>query len=299
MKDYALFSVPKLLAFCETRSLQPVSVTENYLNSISAYNLNRANFQGQQLDDIMAASDQDFTGFSIKAENCLFKIFLTCSYSLLSCLLLTKEGAPFKRKIELIQTWFNPQTRRPLQSAVLTDRLIANDQGSDVLMFAFDTVYLAQERMLDRLLTLRRQDHCAKVFEQMTRLLHNDLWISQEYSSGLNYMLSASSPDISEIEIQCETGLQMCTQVSCLLLETVRDALRSQTDRNPYTYSTYGGVDYRHDERGDVIRKAKELIDFIGRAEQEIKINIKIQGEFFNKLRAAIAEVDQTLMVQY
>lgn len=52
------------------------------------------------------------------------------------------------------------------------------DQGSDVLRFAFDTLYLSHERLLDRLASLRAAgDHTAKIFAQMSLLFQNDQWI--------------------------------------------------------------------------------------------------------------------------
>lgn len=41
MKDYAMFAVPKLLSFCETRSLKPLSEVENHLMQITVHSLDR------------------------------------------------------------------------------------------------------------------------------------------------------------------------------------------------------------------------------------------------------------------
>ena len=35
IKDYMLFSVPKLLQFCDTRQIVPASVTEEHLKTIT------------------------------------------------------------------------------------------------------------------------------------------------------------------------------------------------------------------------------------------------------------------------
>ena len=88
MKDYVLFAVPKLLAFCETRSINPMSETENHLNTVSIYSVDKGLKSSQMFVD--KERDMDFTGFSLKSESCLVKIHLTCSYSLLALLLLSK-----------------------------------------------------------------------------------------------------------------------------------------------------------------------------------------------------------------
>jgi hypothetical protein len=87
--------------------------TENHLNTILS---SRSDFiGGQKIGDRLGASEQDFTGFSLKAEACLIKISLTCANSLLNCLLLSKENL----KTDLIRTWYGQQQKR-LASQVLS-----------------------------------------------------------------------------------------------------------------------------------------------------------------------------------
>lgn len=68
----------------------------------------------------------------------LIKIFLSTSYAMLNCLLLTKQVSH-----DLIQTWFNPQTNQQMPSLVLSSQLLSQDQGSDVVRFAFATIFLS------------------------------------------------------------------------------------------------------------------------------------------------------------
>lgn len=124
MKDYALIGVSKLLSFCETRSLKPMSETENHLNSVSVQSIDRGLQAGLRIGDRLRPNESDFTGFSLKAETHLIKIFLSCSYSLLSFLLLNKASSYSRQNVDLIQTWFNPQTNQLMPSLVLSQQLL-------------------------------------------------------------------------------------------------------------------------------------------------------------------------------
>lgn len=100
IKDYILFSVPKLTTFCESRTLKTFTETENHLNTITIFSLDKS-LLGHRIGDKPMASEMDFTGFSLKAEACLAKISLTCASCILSCLLITKE----QPRVDLIRTW--------------------------------------------------------------------------------------------------------------------------------------------------------------------------------------------------
>jgi len=71
LKDYIIFGVPKLLTFCESRSLQAMTELETYLNTITIYSLDNSLLAGKWIGDRPGAGEQDFTGFSLKAEACL------------------------------------------------------------------------------------------------------------------------------------------------------------------------------------------------------------------------------------
>jgi len=174
MKDYILFSVPKLLALCDTQQLKAMSYVENQLSTVTTASIEKNRF-GERL--VVGSSES--TGLSVKAEACLIKIFLACSYSTLSCLLFTKDSASFKRKRDLIQTWFINQSNQIQPSMVLSQHALMQCQTSDLIRFAFESVLCAQERMQERLNDLKNS---GKVFEHATMMMHTDSWIQQEYS---------------------------------------------------------------------------------------------------------------------
>ena len=90
----------------------------------------------------------------------------------LNCLLITKD----QPRTELIRTWH--QSNRTVASQVLSQQFIMQDQGSEALRFAFDTMYLGHERMLDRLATIRAAgDDATKLFAQLSQLFQHDQWI--------------------------------------------------------------------------------------------------------------------------
>lgn len=86
------------------------------------------------------------------------------------------------------------------------------------MKFAYEAVYLSQERMLDRAFTLQTNVQNGVLFSHMTRLMHNDQWVQREYAGGLGHYLSASIADLEEPMNQVATGLQISSQVNCMLL---------------------------------------------------------------------------------
>lgn len=77
------------------------------------------------------------------------------------------------------------------------------------------------------------------------------------------------------------------------MLESLQDVLIN-LDRPDYMFA-YG---YQHtDERGDVIRKAKEVAECLERSEKELaKANLKVTENFFEILQQAVKSVEQRLV---
>ena len=76
------------------------------------------------IGDKLAFNDTESSALSLKAEISLAKIFLTSGYSILSCLLLTKEGVDFNKEIDLIQTWHDHKKQRVIPSQVFDSQFL-------------------------------------------------------------------------------------------------------------------------------------------------------------------------------
>ena len=91
------------------------------------------------IGDRLASNQAEFSALSLKAEVSLARIFMTSSYSILNCLLLTKEGLDLNREIELIQTWYDMQQRVLKPSQVLSPNFTKQVSSAEILKFAFDS----------------------------------------------------------------------------------------------------------------------------------------------------------------
>lgn len=56
MKDYCLFSIPKLLAYCESRSIYAISETEHRLQAVTISSMERARQAGKLIGDRLASN---------------------------------------------------------------------------------------------------------------------------------------------------------------------------------------------------------------------------------------------------
>lgn len=81
--------------------------------------MDRGRQAGKLIGDRLAFNESENSALSLKAEISLARISMTNSYSILNCLLLTKEGINSNIHHELIQTWYDLHQRRVKPSQVL------------------------------------------------------------------------------------------------------------------------------------------------------------------------------------
>jgi hypothetical protein len=125
--------------------------------------------------------------------------------------------------------------------------------------------------MLERLINLqshKERAHVDQVYQYVQSLYSNDSWIQEEYPNGMNAVLSSPN-NFDEVLGLLQTSLQISSQVSCLLLEILRDCVQ---------YSLTGGNEIFNmqstgtEDKRDIIFKSRELESYLHQQQAECNI---------------------------